>query len=342
MIFVNMVIADQDEAYINRLAKWFRENRAGQFQIMAFTEKESLLRFMNETDLHIDVLLAGEKFLEPGLTSKVNTVILGQPVEPEYSEFKHIDKYLPAPTLCSEILSSISDFEQTGWSKAGKSELIICISPDPRLKSTLAMYLSKLSDENIYINFESFPFYSIDQYSYRNQKNLSDVLYHIKASKANVILALESAIYNIHNGISLIPPMDNPKDLWELSEKEIGILIEALQSWGRFKNIIADIELNAGPFIKQWLESSSLILVPFEITQLNQIKRLKNMLNQYVPEKKIKWILAGNCNRDNLTEDFNNLYIIKDLYALNGDWTSISFDDKVLQNLSDLISIPVD
>lgn len=341
MIFINMVIADQDEAYINRLAKWFRENRAGQFQIMAFTEKESLLRFINETDLHIDVLLAGEKFLEPMITSKVNTIILGHPVDPANSDFKHIDRYLPAPTLCSEVLSAISALEKPGFGRTGKSDLIVCISPEPRLKSTLALYLGKSSPENIYINFESFPFYLTEQHTYRNQKNLSDVLYHIKASKPNVPLMLESAVCSGHNGINLIPPMDNPKDLWELSDKETGILIEALISWGRFRNIIADMELNAGPFLKQWLEFSSLILVPFEITQINQVRRLKNMLAHSITENKIKWILAGDCI-DGLHEEFDNLFIINELYALTGDWTSLNFDNAVLQKTTELLSMQSD
>jgi hypothetical protein len=342
LIFLSMVIADQDEAYISRLAKWFRENRAGQFQIMAFTEKESLLRFLSETDLHIDVLLVGEKLLDPVLISKFNTIILGQPVEPANIELKHIDKYLPAPTLCSEILSAISAFDRPGWGKAGKSELIVCMSPEPRLKSTLALYLSKSSPENIYINFESFPFYSTEQCSHRNQKNLSDVLYHIKASKTNVPLALESAVHNIHNGINLILPMDNPKDLWELTEKEFGILVEALVSWGSFKNVIADIELNAGPFMKYWLEFSSLILIPFEITQLNQVRCLKNMLNQSISEKKIRWVLAGDCTKDSIPDEFNNLFIINGLYALTGDWSSLTFDNSILQNITELLSIPAE
>ena len=340
MIFVNMVIADQDEVYLSRLAKWFRENRSNQFQIMAFTEKESLLRFMKETDLNIDVLLIGENFLAPELSAALNTIILGQPIDPVNNEFRYIDKYLPAPSLCSEVLSTISNSENPIPGKAGKSELIICLSPDPRLKSTLALYLSGISYDNIYINLESFPFYIPSQNSYRNQKNLSDVLYHIKASKGNVVMALECAVLSNYNGINIIPPMDNPKDLWELSDKETGILIDALKSWGHFKNIIVDIELSAGPHINQWLESSSLILIPFEIKQLNQIRRLKNMLNQSIPEEKIKWILVDECGDGDLPEDFSNLLILEELKAFPGVGTSISTEPGISQILSGFLKVP--
>ncbi|MDD4295485.1 MAG: hypothetical protein PHC69_00815 [Ruminiclostridium sp.] len=339
MIFVNMVIADQDEVYLSRLAKWFRENRSNQFQIMAFTEKESLLRFMKETDLNIDVLLIGENFLSPELSAALDIIILGQPIEPVNNGFKYIDKYLPAPSLCSEVLSAISDSENPIPGKAGKSELIICFSPEPRLKSTLALYLSGISNDNIYINLEPFPFYMTCQNAYKNQKNLSDVLYHIKASKGNVIMALESAVLSSYNGINIIPPMDNPKDLWELSDKETGILIDSLKSWGHFKNIIADLEFSVGPHINQWLESSSLILIPFEIKQLNQIRRLKNMLNLSIPEEKIKWILADECGYVDLPEDFSNILILEELKAFSGEGTNINPNPETAQVLSGFLKL---
>ncbi len=333
-----MVIAGQDETYINRLAKWFRENKPNQFQITAFTEKESLYRFIGVTDLTIDVLLIDEEFIDLDQYTDMNIIILGQALNPAFNELKQVDKYLPAPSLCSEILTQITDSEQPKWIRTGKSDLIACLSPDPRLKSTLALYLCKLNSDSIYVNFESFPFYLSSLCSYRNQKNLSDVLYNIKASKKNITMVLESAVCNSEDGMSYIPPMDNPKDLWQLSEKETGVLIESLMSWGHFTNIIADIELSACSHTLQWLKSASLILIPFTISQLNQVRRLKNLMLDNIPSQKVKLILTGEQGVEDLPDDFNDLYLLQELKPIQGSWVNCEIDATFSQNLSSLLA----
>lgn len=337
-MLVNMIIADQDEIYINKLAQWFRENRTNQFQIIAFTEKESLHRFLNETNLNIDVLLAEECFLEEKMTSAVNTlIVLGQPVKDYAEDLKYIDKYLPAPSLCSEILSLISDTHQRVWRKAEKSDLIICLSPDQKLKSTLALSLACVSNEYIYINYESFPIYNPVLDSYRSYKNLSNILYNIKASKDNIHMSLESAVYTDHNGINIIPPMDNPKDLWELSEEETASLIEALKAWGRFPRIIADIECSACPVTLQWLKAASVIFVPFDISQITQIRQLKKLLFNEIDRNIIKWVLAGECANEDIPEDFDSLFFMRELKPLHAN-NFVHLAETNVESLRDLIS----
>lgn len=335
-MFFNMVVADQDEIYISRLTQWFRENRADRFQITAFTEKESLYKFLSETNLNIDVLLVSESFLEQKIPSVVNTVIvLGQPVNNHSENLKYIDKYLPATSLCSEILTLLSDMHRREWNKTENSELIICLSPDQKLKSGLALSLACISPEYIYINFESLPLYYPIMGSYRSHRTLSNILYNIKASKDNLHMTMESAVYTDHNGINFIPHMDNPKDLQELTEEETMILIDALKSWGRFSKVFADIECCAGPQTQHWLKAASVIIVPFAIYQTNQMRRLKKMLYENTDEKNIKWILVGEFESGEIPEDLGSLFFLSELEPLSQK--SINGRFAYSQSLADLL-----
>ena len=60
MPLIHLVLAGSDFQYVNRLSQWFIENKSSQFQISAFTEKESFLNFLSQSENEIDVILAEE------------------------------------------------------------------------------------------------------------------------------------------------------------------------------------------------------------------------------------------------------------------------------------------
>jgi len=331
---INMIIAGRDEEYIINLANWFRENRPQQFRVSAFTEKESFAKFLLNEDEIPDVILTEEAFLGSDL-EKNNIIILGEPGGEKYGELKQIAKYQPAPGIASSILTILSECGKASkWDKPGKSEIIVCLSPDAALKSTIALCLALACEDAVYINFESFPFYWLyPEKSFAN-KSLSDILYHIKALKGNTGIALDSAVYTDYTGLNIIPPIDNPNDMWEMTENEMDALVEALKSWGRFKIVIADIELNAGPYTAKWLEAASTVLVPLSPAILHHKQRVLNMINSLsdMAAKKIRWIQATYFENESF-EDPGDICYIPELGALPEDWKPYAqncpFSDKI-------------
>lgn len=341
MPLARMVIADCDEEYIRRLTLWFRENKPHQFQITAFTEKESFDKFLRENDSETDVILIGEKFLNPDLLQRGNVILLGSP-SALYPNLHCLDKFQPAPVLSSGILALMSAWtnELPALRRSERSELIVCFSPDQRLKSAMALSLARGIPGCLYICFDSWPFYPLQPDTNQSFRNLSDVLYHIKASRGNVAFALESALYSDSSGINYIPPVDNPKDMWELSEKENGQFIESLLSWGRFPIIIADIECNAGPRAMQWLEAASHIILPVPVSLWHQAGRLENMLEN-LP---IRIVSVGR-GFDNFPGGIGlsgrDGAIYKHLPWLEEfqyDWKNYSMDGSMIKQLEELLS----
>ncbi|NLX76393.1 MAG: hypothetical protein GXZ01_03305 [Clostridiaceae bacterium] len=339
MPLIRIVLADHDFMYINHLAQWFIENKPSQFQISVFTEKESFDRFVSENGDRIDIILAAEDFLVDNVRQNIESVVLGQAVR--LSGLPSVEKYQPAPSVCSEILSILSD-SVTGaekWLSTGKSRLIACFSTNTCLKSALAIMLASLSNDYVYINFESFPFYTLSDNVQDYGKNLSDILYHIKSRKSNPVMALESAVVTGAGPCSFIPQLDNPRDLWELTDNEIDDLTETLKSWGHFSKVIADLECNTGLVTMKMLEAASNILIPFDRTNQHQVPGIKNFLKSIngLNNEKVRWVFCGKSDELRLPEEPGNLF---ELPWLNGSIPvscGFSIDSEMKNRLADLL-----
>jgi len=312
MPVIHLVLADHDLEYVNHLSQWFIENKQHQFKIAAFSEKESLKKYISENNQNINVLLAAEDFLFDIASYNFIPVVLGQAVK--LSNLSAIDKYKPAPSICGEIMSILTGGEtESKWYNTGKSDLVVCYSVNIYLKSTIALMLSLLSDNYIYINLDSFPIYLVDGRIRSYGRNLSDVLYHIKSRKGNPVMALESSVATGGNQINHIPPIDNPTDLWELTDDEIDIFIEALKTWGRFSKVITDHECNAGPLTIKLFEAASCIIIPFDTTNLHQLSRINSMINGIhgLNCDKIRWVFCGNSDGSVLPRELDGCYEIR-------------------------------
>lgn len=312
MPLIHLVLADNDFEYVNRLAQWFIENKQNQFQISAFSEKESFKKFISENKGKINIILASEDFLTDVPVQDTITAVLGQAVK--FENLNSIEKYQPAPLICSDVLSILSNRkpETEKWYPLGKSELVVCYSMNIYLKSKIALLLSLLSKDYVYISLDSFPFYKIEGNN-DTYKNLSDVLYHIKSRKGNPVMALESAVLYGNNQIFYIPPIDNPRDLWDLTDAETDIFIEALKSWGRFSRIIIDHECNTGPMTIKLFEAASSIIIPFETANLHQLSRIKSMTDGIhgLSSNKIKWVFCDGNGEAFLPHEFGNCHELR-------------------------------
>ncbi len=330
---IHMVLADGDGEYVQHLARWFRENKPRQFQVSAFTEEESFSAYLQSEQAKADVIVLSDKFLKPGMEHQGNLIILGSSV----MGLPSVDKYQTAPALCSAILTQVSEWNHIlqGTQHSGKSSLVVCFSPQLRLKTKLALYLTKISQEHLYLNLEAFPYYPF-QSECPGSRNLSNILYHIKASKGNLQIALESSVVN-SRGINLIPPAENPGDLWELNEKETGILAQALSSWGQFSCIILDMEFNTSPATLQWLEQAACVIIPFTPDYAEMILRIKNMLEAIpgIGADKLRFVIAGSSDDKNLFSQFDRLYALPWLSESSAN--PFSADTQAYQDLSALI-----
>jgi len=329
-----MVIADSDEEYVHRLAQWFRENRTRQFQISAFTSQDSFSKYLQSGDVHADVIVLNENFLTPQLMEKENLIILGSSA----ANLPCVEKYQTASSFCSAILSSLTGLQcikhESGH--ASKSNIIVCFSHELRLKSTMALWFSSMNQDHLYMNLESFPYYLLNRES---DRTLSDIIYHIKASKSNLSIALESSVSS-SGGITHIPPIDNPLDLWELTDKETCILTQAILSWGRFTNIILDVEFNTSPRTLQWLEAASRVIVPFTTTHQQPILGMKSMLSSLpgAGTGKYHWVIASEHFNESLQQQFDALHLLPWLEELPANFHNLRLEAHMLEQLKILVA----
>ena len=110
------------------------------------------------------------------------------------------------------------------------------------MKTTLAMALSQLlcdREETLYLNLEpdsGFPVLFGRDYD----ADLSDIIFYLKDGvRERSTLMLKSAIHDVH-GVSYIPPVIDPSDLYRISGEEMIQLLNALFGIG-YKNIVLDL-----------------------------------------------------------------------------------------------------
>jgi hypothetical protein len=127
--------------------------------------------------------------------------------------------------------------------------------------------------------------------------------------------------------------------LWELTDSETCILAETLLSWGRFSNIILDIEFNTGPRTLQWLELATRVIVPFSARYPEPILRMKSMFSSLPGggTDKYRWVVAGNDRGDGLKEHFDTFISLPWLEELPPHWGSLTLEKQAMEQLKTLV-----
>lgn len=239
-------VCDLEESYAFHLMEYLTERRSIPFEILAFSEVESLLAFAAENP--VEILLISDRMMcdEIRRLSIGKIVILSDgEVTPEFSAYPTVYKYQPSDYLVAEVMNYYAhQAVPRTWTVLKRDVRVIGIySPVNRCgKTCFALTLGQIlamKKSVLYINLEEYSgFESLTGQAY--PADISDVLYFLRQNKGNVIFKLNAAVQRL-GGMDYLPPAFSAGDLREISAAQWQKLIEEVLSAGGYDVLVLDI-----------------------------------------------------------------------------------------------------
>ena len=298
MTKINLVLADSDEQYLNKLSDYFME-RINTFDVCSFTTRESLIKYISNKQNKIDVIvfaedLAVEAINETDISAKI---FLSDGSFSNVTGFEIVNKYQKADKLVNSILMIYA--EKTGRMEAvltgdKQTKIIGLYSPVGGCgKTTMALalsaYLASIGKRVFYLNYEIINSTS-EFLNTAPSGSLSDVLLALKTKGANVGLRVLANKYcESASNICFINPPESALEVNELTIPEQIKLIRELDMLGEFDAVIVDFDSGFNLHKLDLLDSCDVILMPFttDMASLNKIRLLMNELRLH---RELDWL----------------------------------------------------
>ena len=240
---VNIVIADNEEKYIEKLCEYILERYSIKYNIYCFSNNESLHTFCRENSEEIDLWLLGKDFYKLSGVESEKKILFCQ--ENDSSEGAYvIDKYQNVDTVIDKIemfVSSMNSVITKPIKKNSGTDIITFYSPIGGAgKSTLsvnsAVLLAQKKLNVIYLSLDDYDWFS------DNTKAMSAVLYGVKSKADGMSFKISKAIKkNDELGIHTITSFESVSELELFGEADLEFLINEICKLDKFDYLIIDL-----------------------------------------------------------------------------------------------------
>lgn len=321
MAKLNLVIADEDSNYLNRLVNYITENDK-QFEISSFSDKYSLFRHLSEPTNKIHILLFSENMASKELENcHVDVKLLLS--DGEYTQndkYKAINKYCRADVLIETLLVEYA--EQSGHMDvlmSGNEEETLVIgvyspvggSGKTVLSLAMAKAFAAMEKEVLYLNFEGIS--SVGEILRNDSKwNMSDVYLETQNRKSNVGLkVVHCKESHYESGIYFINPPERATEYTEVKPSELARIINETKKVGKFDIIIVDLSSGYYNDTLKMLETCTTVIVPF-LNNDNSLQKMRVFAKEIEGHDTLytlsnKMIAVENCSSSKSIDAFGNI-----------------------------------
>lgn len=271
----NMAIYFADPEYLEGFMNYMTDRNSG-FICSGFTRGDNLTDFAEKNN--ISVLLTDDICFQNGarnIKSEITIVLTEKPGSVSSEKVYEINILQPVDEIVRDILKTAakSDVSVADRPYLSSAAVYSFFSPVGRsLKTTLAVTASQIlsdKEKTIYINLEPDSGFTI-LFGQEFSSDLSDLIFFLQGNTGNkVSLILQSSICTCQ-GVSFIPPVMNPEDLFHITSDDILTLLDLLQRNG-FKSIVIDIGYFI-PGFEKILDSSTKIYMPVRKDRISSSK----------------------------------------------------------------------
>lgn len=314
-------IWSEDEEYAVRLADYINGKKLLPFNVMVYTDVESLFENRELYDIKL-LIVDGETSWAQELGCE--TVVKLS----EEGEEGSVSRYQPADRLAKEIISYMDGYTVRNF-KEEKNVSINCIySPATKcFKTTLAMGLALWSakkERSLYINIEEFA--GLDDSVFNSGGGLSQALYHFKAMGVGAIGKILSCTQQLC-GMDYFYPVICPEDISELTDKELMAFVSGIAGSGLYQSIWIDVGNSCS---MPWgiLENADRILIPKPLDYVGR-KKLSQFENYLVASGRTE--LISKLEKVDIPYDDKVVG-----YGINPEWilepSKASFFNKLLED----------
>lgn len=291
-----IAIYDSDLTYAIRLMEYIKKRKELGFEVLVFTEEDSLLDFGRSRRIDILLMEDGLSISDEIKDNVKATFILSDYIkQEEVTEEIRVLKYQSAQLLISDILSSykklINNNIQNYGAKSPKIVSIMSLTPERNKLGFAWSYAYNISNHNnvLFIPLEILPtpFMDVNEYS---KSPLSDFLYYLKNKDSQLISIMNSQI-NYIDSISCFSGISIGLDLISMTKEDVSLWIEKMKQDTDYDLIIFYLGFYSEAIIELIKESNE-ILVPMveqsdDYQVIRELERQLNFIGINIPSEKI-------------------------------------------------------
>lgn len=219
-----LAIVNSDKIYADRLASYLESQKTIPFYPHVFADVKACKVYIE--DHPVEIILVDEEQKEGFRESSVQVVLLAEgKLVDKKEEFACVYKYQRADRLVCSLLEQYVQSSQgnVSWKYNIVEKKVVGIySPVNRCgKTTFGLLYSKMLAKKgkvLYLNLEPFSGLA-ERLGFREDGNLSDVLYYIKERKETVFHYIQTWVEN-HDGLYILPPVLVQSDIGALEEED--------------------------------------------------------------------------------------------------------------------------
>jgi len=235
MLKLNLLIADSDQAYVERLTTYLNNNDSHRFSISYVTSKEAMVTYLNKRSNNLDIALVHPSMSkEISVAHNVTTILLTDGRINILDKDKHVmSKFLRGDLIASQLIEVYTREhpEHMYLNKSNrKLKTIAVFSPLGGVGKSLisagcAMVAQKMGKEVFYLNLEDGCSTSC-YFDGEGFSSISELIYYLKNKKEQLHIKIEAiAFRDAVSGVKSFAPPESLMDIAELSTEEIEELI---------------------------------------------------------------------------------------------------------------------
>lgn len=325
---IRLIIADHNEAYVDKLMDFLSLEYKHRFILSAFTDDEALKDFLLKAE-QVELLLISPEMITSTQICIENIPVVylieGKP-DSSLSKYPQISKIQSGHTLVKEIIDAYAHLYPESLLSNASSEgtqIVAVYSPIGGIgKTSIAVAMSIKASENgkrtLYLNLEHIS--SMDIYfECKTQNSLSKLMYYFTEKNPNIAYRIESiCAIDPKTKVNYFSPVKSLVDLNELSDQALLSLILNLKNHGNFDLIVLDLpsELTENR-VKILSIISKLVVVggyrPNEISKMNRFNNEVSIIeSRYKIDLKSRIQLVINQIPEVRTIDFESLNLNPD------------------------------
>lgn len=245
---IKVAVLDYDTEFMSRLARIFQQKYADKISLSLFSNEDTL--YLSFESGHADIVLFAESIkikpekIPEGMTAGYFSSI---PDVEEIGGIPAICKFQKVEMIYKMLLSlyaeNLSDVKLKKNKVEMRAVLFTSVQGGSGTSTAAAAYaLKRAADKKkvFYLNLEKFG--TADMYFQGDGKqSFSDVIYFLKSRKGNLLMKLESAVQTDPSGVDFFGACRNAYDMFELSDQEIGLLIQEILQSPKYEEIVMDL-----------------------------------------------------------------------------------------------------
>ena len=295
-------ICDLEEAYVVRLADYLNTKGMLPYQVLAFTNLESLGRYAQDNEIEILLISTDAMSDEVREMNVRRVIILAEGEEPGLDQEAVIRKYQDSDSIARQVLSFAGDSKAVDMPPGCR--IFAVWSPVARCGKTLfALTLAQAAGEEgraLYLNLEDYSgFEPLFRTTYRS--DTADLVHASRDRTQNLAALLESAVQTF-GSLDIVPPAFFPDDIRDIRPGEWLEFIAATAAAGDYRTIVLDIGSqmqDAADLLERCTRCYVPILAdPMSRAKISQFDRnmkalgkdvlLSSMVRIYLPEVEVR------------------------------------------------------